>query len=73
MIPFNLPTLVGDELDFITQALNCRKLSGDGAFTRQCHAWLEKRLGVKKALLTHPVRPRSRWRRFCATSGPAMK
>lgn len=53
MIPFNLPSLVGDELDFITQALESRKLSGDGAFTRQCHAWLEKRLGVKKALLTH--------------------
>jgi dTDP-4-amino-4,6-dideoxygalactose transaminase len=53
MIPFNLPSLVGTELDFIAQVLEARKLAGDGNFTRQCHVWLEERLGVPKALLTH--------------------
>lgn len=28
-------------------------LSGDGPFTKQCHAWLERTLGCAKALLTH--------------------
>jgi dTDP-4-amino-4,6-dideoxygalactose transaminase len=27
-------------------------VSGDGPFTRQCHAWLERHLGVARALLT---------------------
>lgn len=27
--------------------------AGDGFFTKSCHAWLEERLGCKKALLTH--------------------
>jgi dTDP-4-amino-4,6-dideoxygalactose transaminase len=28
-------------------------LSGDGPFTKRCHAWLERTLGCGKALLTH--------------------
>ena len=28
-------------------------LSGDGAFTRRCHQWIEDRTGCAKALLTH--------------------
>ena len=28
-------------------------LSGDGPFTKRCHAWLERTLGCAKALLTH--------------------
>jgi dTDP-4-amino-4,6-dideoxygalactose transaminase len=52
-IPFNRPYLVGHELDYIAKAHANGHLSGDGAFTRQCHAWLEQRTGAKKALLTH--------------------
>ncbi|GGY14438.1 dTDP-4-amino-4,6-dideoxy-D-glucose transaminase [Rhodanobacter panaciterrae] len=51
-IPFNRPYLVGRELDYIAQAHTNGQLSGDGAFTRRCHTWLEQRLGVCKALLT---------------------
>lgn len=29
------------------------RLSGDGRFTRQCHAWLEQHTGTSRALLTH--------------------
>ncbi|RUL64277.1 dTDP-4-amino-4,6-dideoxygalactose transaminase [Dyella dinghuensis] len=52
-IPFNRPYLVGRELDYIAKAHANGHLSGDGAFTRQCHAWLEQHTGTQKALLTH--------------------
>ena len=52
-IGFNRPSLAGRELDYIGQALKNAHLSGDGEFTKRCHAWLEQRLGAPKALLTH--------------------
>lgn len=52
-IPFNRPYLVGRELDNIALAHTMGQLSGDGSFTRACHAWLEQRIGTHKALLTH--------------------
>lgn len=51
-IPFNRPITVGKELQYMTEALAGEKLSGDGPFTKKCHALLEKELGVSKALLT---------------------
>jgi dTDP-4-amino-4,6-dideoxygalactose transaminase len=53
MIPFNKPYMTGKELWYISQAHINRHLSGDGGFTRNCHEWLERRIGCKKALLTH--------------------
>lgn len=52
VIPFTRPHVVGDELTLITQAIGNSELSGDGAFTKRCHALLESSLGVAKALLT---------------------
>ena len=52
IIPFNKPSLVGDELRYISDALKGTHISGDGPFTRKCHAFLEQELGVSKALLT---------------------
>lgn len=52
-ISFNRPAVAGKELEYIRQALENAHVSGDGAFTRRCHAWLEARLGVARALLTH--------------------
>ena len=51
-IPFNRPFFSGKEFDFIQEAIANWQLSGDGAFTKKCHALLEKELGVPKALLT---------------------
>lgn len=45
--------MTGRELWNIAQAHARGHLAGDGAFTRQCHAWLEQRTGSCKALLTH--------------------
>lgn len=53
MIPFNRPAMVGPEFDFIREALDAGHLSGNGTFTRRCHASLVERFGSNKALLTH--------------------
>jgi dTDP-4-amino-4,6-dideoxygalactose transaminase len=51
-IDFNKPSLTGNEFTYIQQAIENRHISGDGYYTRQCHALLEKELGVPKVLLT---------------------
>jgi dTDP-4-amino-4,6-dideoxygalactose transaminase len=52
-IPFNNPSVRGNEIAYICQAIASRHLSGDGPFTQKCHAWLERTTGCAKALLTH--------------------
>ena len=52
IIPFNRACLLGNEFRYIFQALENGHISGDGGFTKRCNAWLEKELGVSKALLT---------------------
>jgi len=52
-IPFNKPFIVGKELFYISQAVLNGNISGDGDFTKKCHAWMEGRFGVKKVLLTN--------------------
>ena len=52
MIPFNVPPCVGDELDYVKQAIDSHIICGDGAFTKQCNAWLEERFHAQKVLLT---------------------
>lgn len=51
-IPFNRPSMQGNEQIYMAQALANGHISGDGSFTRKCHALLEQVLGVKKVLLT---------------------
>lgn len=52
-IPFNRPYATGKELAYQGEALDNSHLSGDGAFTKRCHQWIEQRTGSAKALLTH--------------------
>lgn len=51
-IPFCRPHQAPRELEYIGQALASGDLAGDARFTKQCHAWLEKRIGCQRALLT---------------------
>jgi dTDP-4-amino-4,6-dideoxygalactose transaminase len=51
-VDFNRPVLVGNEFEYMKQAIENGHISGDGPFTKKCHAFLEKELGVPKALLT---------------------
>jgi len=53
MIRFNRPFMTGKELQFIEQAHRNGHLSGDGPFTKTCHAWLREQTGAQSALLTH--------------------
>ena len=52
MIPFNKPFLTGNETRYIQEAVASGKISGDGIFSKKCHAFFEKRYGFKKCLLT---------------------
>lgn len=52
MISFNVPPCVGNELDYIKQAIDVRKICGDGQFTKKCNAWMEERFQAQKVLLT---------------------
>lgn len=51
-IPFNKPTLIGNELEYIADAVRSGKISGDASYTHKCHTFFEQTLGVPKALLT---------------------
>ncbi|NJN67664.1 MAG: dTDP-4-amino-4,6-dideoxygalactose transaminase [Chloroflexaceae bacterium] len=51
-IPFNKPWLNGKELYYIATVIQAGHASGDGIYTRKCHALLEQALGVPKVLLT---------------------
>lgn len=52
MIPFNQPPYTGNEDQYVLQAMRSNKMSGDGPFTKRCHAWFECNLPCKKALLS---------------------
>lgn len=52
MIPFNKPFIIGKELEYIRQAVETGKISGDGMFTKKCQSFLEEKFGYKKVLLT---------------------
>ncbi len=51
-IPFNRPSLVGHEFRYIADAVTRGHTSGNGTYTKRCHAFLEELLGCRKALLT---------------------
>lgn len=52
MINFNVPPFTGKELDYIKEAVDQHKICGDGQFTKKCNAWIEKKTGTLKCLLT---------------------
>lgn len=52
MIPFNKPFLCGRESDYIRQAVESGKLSGNGLFTQRCQRFFVERYGFGKCLLT---------------------
>ncbi len=52
MLGFNKPYLTGRELDYIRDAVEREKLSGNGFYTQQCQQFFTSRYGFKKTLLT---------------------
>lgn len=51
-IPFNRPSLLGDELEHMRDAVERGWISGDGHYTKECHKRLQALLGCEKVLLT---------------------
>lgn len=51
-IPFNRPPHIGNEDQYVLDAMRSDKISGDGKYSRLCQEWFERKLGCAKALLT---------------------
>ena len=51
-IPFNRPYMTGHETEYIRQAVESGKISGNGEFTKRCQNFFEARYGFRKCLLT---------------------
>ena len=51
-IPFNKPFLTGKETEYIKQAVQSGKISGNGEFTKKCQEFFEHKYGFEKCLLT---------------------
>lgn len=52
MISFNLPVFTGKEFNYIKEAIEHKKICGDGIFTKRCNNWMEDRFDTPKAMLT---------------------
>lgn len=50
-VDFNKPSLMGNELAYIQEAILQRHISGDGSFTKRAQDYLQQALGVQRALL----------------------
>ncbi|MCP4472336.1 MAG: aminotransferase class I/II-fold pyridoxal phosphate-dependent enzyme, partial [Gammaproteobacteria bacterium] len=51
-IPFNKPSLTGNEEQYVLTSMKSPKISGDGDFSHRCQKWFEKKLECKKTFLT---------------------
>ena len=51
-IKFNVPPYVDKAADYIQECVKNQKICGDGEYTKKCNAWIEKRTGTGKCLLT---------------------
>ncbi len=52
LIPFNKPYSTGRELQYMDEVCHSTTMSGNGDFTKRCHAFFEQRYGFRKCLLT---------------------
>jgi len=51
-IGFSKPYFTGKELEYIRQAVESGKISGDGIFTRKCHSFFQEKYGFHRLFLT---------------------
>lgn len=52
MINFNVPPYADKAKDYIQECVVNQKICGDGAYTRKCNEWIERKTGTAKCLLT---------------------
>ncbi|MCB1337293.1 MAG: dTDP-4-amino-4,6-dideoxygalactose transaminase [Maritimibacter sp.] len=53
LIPFNKPSLVGNEIEYLRDAIRRGQLSGDGYYTGKCNARIAAETNGLRALITH--------------------
>ncbi len=51
-IPFNRPWFTGNEVAYISDAVNRGHISGNGYYTKKCQQFFEEKYGFRKCLLT---------------------
>lgn len=51
-VPFNKPFVTGKEQDYIGDVIACKKLSGNGKYTKLCQNWFKEKFNAKHCLLT---------------------
>ena len=52
MINFNVPPYTGKEFDYMKEAVENKKICGDGPFTKKCNEWLQDRFHADRVMLT---------------------
>lgn len=52
MINFNVPPVVGEELAYMKDAIEGRKICGDGKYTQLCNDWIRNKTNSAGVLLT---------------------
>ncbi len=52
MVHFNIPPFIGTEVRYMHQAIENKKICGDGPFTKCCNEWFEHKFNARKVLLT---------------------
>ena len=50
-INFNVPPYIDTAMDYIAECVRNQKICGDGAYTKKCNEWVEKKTGTAKCLL----------------------
>lgn len=52
-IPFNRPSIIGNEIRYIRDAIRRGQLAGDGHYTKKCNEIIRTLAGSQSALITH--------------------
>lgn len=52
MLNFNQAPFTGKEFEYMRQAIDSKKICGDGQFTKKCNEWFEQEFKIAKVLLT---------------------
>ena len=52
MINFNIPPFTGKEFDYMREAVENKKICGDGPFTKKCDEWMQNKFKADKVMLT---------------------
>ncbi len=52
MIDFNIPPYIDKAFEYMHEAVDNKKISGDGPFTKKCNEWMETCFNANKVMLT---------------------